>query len=329
MLLKLAEYHWAERIDDALLLLARLDIKTVPLAGGTHVLGLQDESIQAVVDLRDLGLAYISEDKQGVHIGAMTTLQQMVDDPLLKELTTGLLASAAQVSSSSRLIRNCATLGGTLGAGVSSQADILTALTAMDAWATVRSSSRTQVNLTSAPDRGSTGIVFRGKQERRLSCSSLSLEKRPSELIIEVVVPRPGIRCGASLQRVARTVNDVALLNTVALVEIEDGHYQKVRLALGGLNMEPVRMHSVEQQLEGQPTLNTHDNASIQSFITIVRKGLSEFVPPSDPLVTNSYRRVIGVSMAYRALEEATNVARWRSMVTSEEQQVSVMKGEL
>src|SRR5206468_7488083 len=133
MLLKLVEYHWAEHIDDVLLLLARLDIKTVPLAGGTYLLGLQDETISAVVDLRELGLSYITEDAQGLHIGAMTTLQSIVDAPLLKELFTGLLSRAAQASTSSRLIRNSATLGGTVGAGAASQADLLTALVALDA----------------------------------------------------------------------------------------------------------------------------------------------------------------------------------------------------
>ena len=76
-------------------LLSRTDIKTVPLAGGTYLLGQADDSIQAVVDLRDLELAYITEDAQGVHIGAMTTLQSMVDAPLLEELASGLLSRAA------------------------------------------------------------------------------------------------------------------------------------------------------------------------------------------------------------------------------------------
>src|SRR6266700_8255381 len=105
MLFNLLEYHWAEDIDDALLLLARTDIKTVPLAGGTYLLGLENDSIQAVVDLRDLGLAYISEDAQGIHIGAMTTLLTMGDSPLLKDFATGIVSRAAYASSFSRLIR--------------------------------------------------------------------------------------------------------------------------------------------------------------------------------------------------------------------------------
>src|SRR5260370_36265905 len=122
-------------------------VKTVPLAGGTYVLGLEDESIQAVVDLRDLELAYISEDERGVHIGAMTTLQTMVDSPVLKELATGILASASLASSFSHLIRNSATVGGTLAAGVAAQADLLTALTELDAGVVLRSASKSQINL--------------------------------------------------------------------------------------------------------------------------------------------------------------------------------------
>src|SRR5215469_1753258 len=131
MLLNLLEYHWAEDIDDALLLLARTDTKTVPLAGGTYLLSREDDNIQAVVDLRDLELAYITEDAKGIHIGAMTTLQTMGDSQLLKDLATGIVARASLASSFSRLVRNSATLGGTLAAGIASQADLLTVFTVM------------------------------------------------------------------------------------------------------------------------------------------------------------------------------------------------------
>ena len=104
-----------------------------------YLLGLDDDSIQAVVDLRDLELAYITEDARGMHIGAMTTLQSMVDSPVLQRICDRLLAHAAQASSFSRLIRNSATLGGTLATGAASQADLLTALAVLDAEVLLRS----------------------------------------------------------------------------------------------------------------------------------------------------------------------------------------------
>ena len=322
MLLNLVEYHWVESIDDALLLLARLDTKTVPLAGGTHLLGLQDESIQAVVDLRDLELAYISEDKRGIHLGAMTTLQSIVDAPLLKEFVAGLLPRAALASSSSRQIRNSATIGGTLGAGADSQADLLTALVALDAEVVVRSGSKTQVNLSGGtlerPGLPLSGVVFKGKQERRIASASLNLERRPNELIIEVVVPRPTANCGTSLMRVGRTPSDVALLNAAALVEIEEGVYKRVRLAFGGVNMEPERAVAIERQLEGQTVGQLTNIADSQRLLAAIRSGISAFRPPTDARVSSGYRRVSGINLAYRALEEAINVAQWRNIMTSE-----------
>jgi CO/xanthine dehydrogenase FAD-binding subunit len=304
MLLNLLEYHWAEDIDDALFLLSRTDIKTVPLAGGTYVLGQTDETIQAVVDLRDLQLAYIKEDAQTIHIGAMTTLQNMADSPLLKNTVDSLLSRAAQASSFSRLLRNSATLGGTIGAGAASQADILTALAVMDAEVVLRSGSQTSVSLGGA---SSSGIVYKGKHERRIAFHSLALERRPNELIIEVRIPRPVATAGGAFERVGRTPTDVALLNAAALVEIRDEVYQRVRLALGGVNMEPVRLYAIEQQLEGKPA-----DIGAEFITLVVQAAIADTRLPSDFRASSDYRHICGVSLVNHVLEEATNGSRWR-----------------
>jgi len=319
MLLKLVEYHWAEDVADVLLLLGRLDVKTVPLAGGTYLLGLQDDSIEAVVDLRDLDLAYVSEDTRGIHIGAMTTLQQIVDEPVLQVGALGVLSQSAQASSSSRLIRNSATLGGTLGAGTASQADLWTALVALDAEVVVRSGSQTQVNLSAGsserPGLALSGVIFKGKQERRIACRDFLFQRRANELVIEVVLPRPGGQSAGAFQRISRTATDLALLNVVALVEINDGSYQRVRLVFGGENMEPVRLYAVERCLEGQPI---GEPLNLEALFSAVQAGIAEFRPPSDIRASGGYRRVSGANLAYRALEEAINAACWRGVVSSE-----------
>jgi len=318
MLLNLLEYHWAEDIDDALLLLSRTDIKTVPLAGGTYLLGQADvgtqfiaSDIEAVVDLRDLQLSYIKEDAQMIHIGAMTTLQNMADAPLLKNSADGVLARAAQASSFSRLLRNSATLGGTIGVGVASQADLLTALSVMDAEVVLRSGSQTSVNLGGGQRAGQsfapTGIVYKGKHERRLAFHSFALEHRPNELIIEVRIPRPGTTASGAFERVGRTPTDVALLNAVALVAVQDEVYQRVRLALGGVNMEPVRLYAIEQQLEGKPA-----DVGAQFIASLVQASMADVRLPSDFRASSGYRHVCGINLVNRVLEEATNGSRWR-----------------
>ncbi len=328
MLLNLLEYHWVEDIDDVLLLMARADAKTVPLAGGTYLLGLEDEDIRAVVDLRDLELAYITEDAKGIHVGAMTTLQMMGDSPLLKELVTGIVARASLASSFSRLIRESATLGGTLAAGVASQADLLTALAVMDAEVVLRSGSKSQVNLSAGtaerPGLALSGVTFKGKQERRVACSAISRERKPNELIIEVVISRPASGCAASFMRIGRTPTDVALLNAAALVEVNGDVYQKVRLALGGVHMEPTRIEAVEKQLEGQPVADpgSANNAlNTQRVVDAIQAGMANFSPPGDFRASSGYRRVSGMSLAFRVLEEAANISRWRNMVSSEGRQ--------
>ncbi len=328
MLLNLLEYHWVEDIDDALLLLARADTKTVPLAGGTYLLGLDDDSIQAVVDLRDLELSYITEDTKGVHIGAMTTLQAIGDSQLLKDLATGVLARAAIASSFSRIVRNSATLGGTLAAGVASQADLLTVLAVMDAEVVLRSGSKSQINLSGGtpdhPGLALSGVTFKGKQERRVPSRSLAMERKPNELIIEVVVPSYTYSCAASFLRAGRTPTDVALINAAALVEVSDGKYRQVRLALGGVNMEPVRFEAVEKQLEGQPVdLLNGTNAALdtQRIISAIQAGMTGFSPQGDFRASTSYRRVSGLNLAFRTLEEAATISRWRNMLSSKGRQ--------
>jgi CO/xanthine dehydrogenase FAD-binding subunit len=318
MLLNLLEYHWAEHIDDALMLLSRTDVKTVPLAGGTYLLGHKDDTIQAVVDLRDLELAYIKEDARAIHIGAMTTLQDMVDSPILKELASGLLSRAALASSFSRLVRNSATLGGTLGAGIASQADLLTAFAVMDVEVLLRSGSKTQVNLSAGtldrPGLSLSGVTYKGKQERRVPYAAV--ERRPTELIIEVIVPRPGPNSGASFMRIGRTPTDIALLNAAVLVEVSGDLCQRVRLALGGVNMEPVRLYAVEKQLEGQ---HIPGPAAFAQFIApILQSGMADFRPPSDFRASSGYRRVSGTNLAFRALEEAIHLSHRRSTASPE-----------
>jgi CO/xanthine dehydrogenase FAD-binding subunit len=76
-----------------------------------------------------------------------------------------------------------------------------------------------------------------------------------------------------------------------------------------------VRLSAVEQQLEGASVMQPLNS---QKLLSALQAGMSGFRPPSDMRTSSSYRRVSGMGLAYRALEEAMNVAYWRSMVSSE-----------
>ena len=81
---ELIEYHKPTTLDEALKLLRRTRLKTVPLAGGTSLVPEAAPDVQAVVDLNALELSYIktsevSENLRGLEVGATTKLQTLAD----------------------------------------------------------------------------------------------------------------------------------------------------------------------------------------------------------------------------------------------------------
>ncbi|MDO4313660.1 MAG: FAD-dependent oxidoreductase [Eubacteriales bacterium] len=90
----------------------------VAIAGGTDLLGALKDKImpeypQTVVNLKTIdGLDEITEDAEGLSIGAMTKLSSLQDHELVKEKYPSLAKAAKSVASP--LIRNSATIGGNI-----------------------------------------------------------------------------------------------------------------------------------------------------------------------------------------------------------------------
>jgi CO/xanthine dehydrogenase FAD-binding subunit len=78
--------------------------------------------------------------------------------------------------------------------------------------------------------------------------------------------------------------------------------------------MEPIRLHAVEEQLEGQAVNTANNTIDMQRLLAALQSGMANFQPPSDFRASNAYRRVSGLKLAYRVLEEAIDIARWRSV---------------
>lgn len=115
MLYNLGEYHRPSDLNEALGLIQRKDIRTLPLAGGTAIGSGRDQgTIEAIVDLDALGLDFIERTGNLIRMGAMTRLQTLVDG--LADAADGLLAHTAHRMAGPH-IRNAATLGGTLASG--------------------------------------------------------------------------------------------------------------------------------------------------------------------------------------------------------------------
>ncbi len=108
----------ASSLKEATAILSKNNGKSVAIAGGTDLLGVLKDKIHArspetVVDLKTIpGLNYVKETKNGLSIGALTTLTEICKNETIRN-QYGLLAQAA-LSVASPQLRNMGTLGGNI-----------------------------------------------------------------------------------------------------------------------------------------------------------------------------------------------------------------------
>jgi CO/xanthine dehydrogenase FAD-binding subunit len=121
------EYYRPQTLAEAISLLERTAIETLPLGGGSVIARPVARPI-AVVDLQDLGLATCLERGNWLDLGATLTLQALLEFPRLPQA----LRKAIQ-HEATRNLRQVATIAGTLVAasGRSPFASVLLALDAL------------------------------------------------------------------------------------------------------------------------------------------------------------------------------------------------------
>lgn len=279
MLLNLQHYHRPTDIDQAVALLRQGAPSTVVLAGGTTLLASQRRDVEAVVDLRDLPLAYTRVQGATLHIGAATTLQNLADAPDLQEFSSGVLAEMAGAVAN-RNIRNAATVGGCV-ASAGGENSLLAALLALDAEVIVHTADTEddgprRVPLTS----------FLNYRQRLLDAGALISELRLPLLIGPL---------GAAVASVARTPRDKPIVCAIARLELAKGIAANVRLALGGVAPLPVRARAAEQALERKKL----DDERIAQAAGLAAEGLD---PSGDFRGSAVYRREMASVLARRAL---------------------------
>jgi len=242
---KVREYHRPETIDQALKLLARADIDTAPMGGGTHVSQQSGVQPEAVVDLSALPLSYIARDGAFLRIGALTRLHEISQDPALRGFAGGLVAEAARLSDSS-LLRNQATLAGTIlsPTGV----ELVSALLVLDA----------QVQLQSAA----------GPATRHIS--QIEPESCRRAILTEVILPEPPSGWRTRRERISRTPSDRPILSITAIALIIDGSISGCRIAVAGSELHPIRLRNLESALAGTPGRSEIIDAACSKDATLI-----------------------------------------------------------
>ncbi|MCA1552984.1 MAG: FAD binding domain-containing protein, partial [Chloroflexi bacterium] len=246
----------------------------MPLAGGTELLGRKDTTIRAVVDLRDLALDDVREAQGRLHIGAMTTLQTLVEHPAVRGFGDGLLSRAAQVSAA-YTERVSATVGGTVVVGRANH-DLLAALLVTDAAVTAHSLS------------GPLLIPLPRWLDERAHKQSGAI------IVTEIEIPAQPAGARFAFERVSRTPRDRAIVNVAARARLDGEVVRDVRVVAGGIAATCMRLTAIEHVLEGQ---SVHallpDMAELAQVIA---------APPSDHMASSEYRRAMVAVLLLRCL---------------------------
>jgi xanthine dehydrogenase YagS FAD-binding subunit len=310
---------------DAQNLLAQHGRDAWVLAGGLDSFDWLKDRIKkpkVVVDLS--GVAELKGIKStadgGVEIGSMTTLTEVVKNPIIKE-RFGLLAEGAELAASPQ-IRNQGTIGGNVsqdarchyyragwpcyraGGNICyadtptgrnrehailnadrcvavNPSDSAPALIALDAKFVIRSSKGERV--VDAED------YFIGPG---IDITHLNILK-PGELLTAIRIPPTWAGSQFFFEKVRdRNVWDFALLNVASAMVVTGGNIERIRIAVNGAAARPLRLKSVEDAVRGKPksaaTGEMAGKLAVQGAIPL------QFNAYKIPLMRNLVKRAVG-----------------------------------
>lgn len=283
-LTKLKDFHTPKTMEEVLLLLQKED-ETLVLSGGTFLHGLEARGllseVEALVDIRKIGLGTVTTDGGGLQIGAtvtfahLQTVAEVAGAPWLAGLADALAYPPVQ-------IRNTATIGGCIAASCPFF-DIPTALVSLDAVVKARGGhGEREMPL---PD------FFAGMFANALE---------PGELVTGVVIPRVAGNTAGAFVKLEGNANDLAIVNAAVRVTVDAGrNCTDVRVVLGGGVAESaVRSPAAEKILLGSRL----DAATLQAAGEAV---VDDIDPMSDHRASADYRRAVAKVITRRALESA------------------------
>lgn len=277
-------YHAPESVDEVLGLLSAGTGARI-LAGGQSLVPMMKARAvkpSTVIDVnRVAGLAGIDLNDGALRIGALTRQQALLDDEAVGRAQP-LLHSAGRYAGY-LATRHRGTVGGSL-AFAAPWAELTAAVVALDAELEVRSA------------RGKRTVAardfFRGPHETALE---------PDELLTAVRIPAATPRTGAGFHEVSARYRDFAQVAAGATVTVDEaGICTAAELVLLRVAPTPHRVDVV--QLVGTPVRD----GELEGIADL----LAGLEPEDDIEVSGRYRKRVAVSLARRALRDATANAR-------------------
>ena len=251
----------------------------------------QHKQYAQILDVtRAAELREVRQEARQISIGAAATLT---------EAFAALVAQWPQLRSfASRFaglpVRNAGTLGGNVANG-SPIGDSMPLLIALRAQVVLASSARGERTLALED-------LYTGYRQNVMA---------PDELVVRILVPRPGVTEALRAYKVSKRFDDDISAVCLAInLDIEAGTVRRASIGAGGVAATPARARQTEAALTGQPwTADTVARAAAALQ--------AEFSPISDMRASGAYRRAVLGSLLQRFWlesqgEEAVSVENFR-----------------
>ncbi len=310
-------------VDDALALQARHGAKAWVLAGGLDSFDWFKDRIkrpEVVIDLSQIKeLRGIRTVGDGLEIGAMTTLTEVVRHPMVRE-KYGILPNAAEAAASPQ-IRNQGTIGGNVSqdarcwyyrggwpcyraGGNICYADTPTGLNRehaiLDADRCVAVNPSDTAPALIALDAKM--VVRTPKGERVVNAEDYFIGPaiditrmtilQPGDLLTTIRIPSTWAGSQFYFEKVRdRSVWDFALVNVAAAVVTSGNSIERIRLVVNGVAAHPVRLTAVEAAVQGKP--RNEETAELAGQLAVRGAQPLQYNGYKVPLMRNLVKRAI------------------------------------
>jgi aerobic carbon-monoxide dehydrogenase medium subunit len=255
-------------VDEAIKLLAKHGDEARPIGGGTTLIILMKQRAlhyPYLVDLQSVsGLNQISRESDGVRIGALATHRSVELSPLIRQEFPAVAEAFSKIGNVR--VRQTASVGGNL-AHADYRLDPPPPLLVLG----------TVVNAVGPNGSRSIPIkdFFRGLYETALE---------PGELIVDVNIPfMPPDSKAVYLRYSSLSGNDWPCLGVAALAIRQDGRFQELKLALGGVAATPLLIEELDLAKD-----QSLDDSVMDKLLDVVDEQIS---PSSDLRGSEWYKR--------------------------------------
>lgn len=218
------EYYSPTELDHAYVLLDKYGDGAVPIAGSTFFMSRREElfdKVDAVIDIKKLGLSYIRLNDDGLHIGATTNFNEIFEHEITSGGLYGILSDTVGELNTNE-VRNMATIGGVVC--IAGEVDIPTSLLAYDANIVIGSSR---------------GIRTMSMVDFHIGYLNNALE--PGEMVLEIHIPQPPANTGGGFAKFVRTAADLPIVNVAARISLDNaGACAEARVVAGAATLSGV-----------------------------------------------------------------------------------------